>query len=242
VYTAQKIAETKMKIIEGVKSTEDLNVLLRVGWGAETTNRMSFKPADDLKVGDELSITLEKLVEVVEEPKTEAAIKPAENVEGTAETTPVAKAAPKSESEAPCACASETATEVVAEEKKEGEPPTAEEAKRVCEAGAGAGAEAETPCSCTCAAEPAVEAKVEEKEAEPPVDKIGEVEGVVATNVSQENNPRFLLRVVYKKKSEEAPITLEESLKPNDKVRVTIIRTVKAPEPDAAEGAALAGS
>ncbi len=233
MYTAQRIGETKVKVIDGVKSTEDLNVLLRIGWGAETTNRMSFKPADDLGVGDELSVTLEKLVKVVEEPKPEAAIKAAETTGGTG-VQETAQAAPESKSEAPCAA--EPAAETVAGEKKEAEPQPAEGVASAAAVEAGV----ENPCSCACAAEPAAEAPAEEKEAEPPVDKIGEVEGVVASNVSQENNPRFLFRVIYTKKTEEGPITLQESLKPNDRIRVTIIRTLKAPEPEAAEGAALA--
>jgi hypothetical protein len=201
VYTAQKIDEVKMKVIDGVKSTEDLNVLLRVGWGAETTNRMSFKPVDDLMVGDELCVTLEKLEKVVEEPKPEAIDKAAEAAEVTGTQETAEEAAPAVESEAETACT----------------------------------------CACTCAAETAAEPVAEEKkEEEPPVDKIGEVTGVVATNVVQSNNPRLLFRVIYKKKTDEAPLTLGESLKPNDKIKVTIIRTLKAPEPEPAEGAAPA--
>jgi hypothetical protein len=109
--------------------------------------------------------------------------------------------------------------EAPAGEKKEEEPQPAEETAPVDEAGA------ETPCAF---------ALEDKKEEEPPVDKIGEVNGVVATEVTQASNPRFLFRVIYKKKTDEGPLTLEESLKPNDKIKVTIIRTLKAPEPEAA--------
>lgn len=242
MFTTQKIDEVKMKVIDGVKSTDDLNVLLRIGWGAETTNRMAFKPADDLKVGDELSVTVEKLIEVVEQPKPEATAKAAEVVESAGNTQPVptdsGEAAPAAGGETACACAENTVAEAaVAMEKKEEEPELAKEPAPV--AVNETAPVSETESTCSCAAGQATESIIEEPKAEePPVDKIGETIGTLATNVSQENNPRLLLRVIYKKKTDEVPITLAEPLKPRDQIKVTVIRTQKAPEPVPAEGAA----
>jgi len=56
-----KLGEVQSEITADVKKTEDLKVLLRIGWGAETTGKISFKPSEDLKRGDKVKITVEKL-------------------------------------------------------------------------------------------------------------------------------------------------------------------------------------
>jgi len=67
-----KVGEVETKVVEEVKTTDDLKVLIRIGWGAETSSTLAFKPAEALKVGDGLRVTIEKLYEVTEpEPEPE---------------------------------------------------------------------------------------------------------------------------------------------------------------------------
>jgi len=43
-----------------VKKTEDLKVMLKVAW-SERIKEITFKPAEDLKTGDKIKISLEKV-------------------------------------------------------------------------------------------------------------------------------------------------------------------------------------
>ena len=63
-----KIGEIQTEMIGDISTVDVMNVLLRVGWGAETTSRIAFKPAEDLNTGDGIRITIEK---VYEEPEPE---------------------------------------------------------------------------------------------------------------------------------------------------------------------------
>lgn len=58
---ATKLGEVQLETTADVKKTEDLKVLLRIGWGAETTGKISFKPSEDLNKGDKVKVTIEKL-------------------------------------------------------------------------------------------------------------------------------------------------------------------------------------
>ena len=64
--TTVKLGEIQTKIIDDVKKTDELKVLLRIGWGAETTSNLSFKPTEELKIGDEIKVTIEKVYEETE--------------------------------------------------------------------------------------------------------------------------------------------------------------------------------
>jgi hypothetical protein len=86
-----KLGEIQTKVIDGVKSTDELKVLLRYGYGAEITGKLSFNPSEDLKIGDEVKLIIEKVYEEKEmEAEKEAAARElseslkAEGEEGTA--------------------------------------------------------------------------------------------------------------------------------------------------------------
>jgi hypothetical protein len=75
-----KLGEVQMEMTSGVTTAEELKVLLRWGWGAETTGKLAFKPSEELKVGDGIRVLVEKVIiipdpveEKVEE-ATEAAV------------------------------------------------------------------------------------------------------------------------------------------------------------------------
>lgn len=57
---AVKIGEIQSEITADVKKTEDLKLLLRVGW-SDKLKEVSFRPAEDLKKGDKLKVTIEKV-------------------------------------------------------------------------------------------------------------------------------------------------------------------------------------
>ncbi len=57
---AVKIGEIQSEITGDVKKTEDLKLLLRVGW-SDKLKEVTFKPAEDLKKGDKLKVTIEKM-------------------------------------------------------------------------------------------------------------------------------------------------------------------------------------
>lgn len=63
-----KLGEVQTKIIDEVKKTDELKVLLRFGWGGELTGKIAFNPSEDLKVGDEVKVVIER---VYEEPEPE---------------------------------------------------------------------------------------------------------------------------------------------------------------------------
>jgi len=57
---AVKIGEVQAKLSADVKKTEDLSVHLRVSF-SDKLETVRFKPAQDLKKGDTLKITIEKV-------------------------------------------------------------------------------------------------------------------------------------------------------------------------------------
>jgi len=57
---AVKIGEVQAKLSADVKKTEDLGVHLRVSY-SDKLERAKFKPTQDLKRGDTLKITIEKV-------------------------------------------------------------------------------------------------------------------------------------------------------------------------------------
>ena len=57
---AAKIGEVRAKLLADVKKTEDLGVHLRVSY-SDKLEGAKFKPAQDLKKGDTLKITIEKV-------------------------------------------------------------------------------------------------------------------------------------------------------------------------------------
>ncbi len=57
---AVKIGEGTSEITTDVKKTEDMKVSLRVGY-SDRIREMAFKPLEDLKKGDKVKITVEKI-------------------------------------------------------------------------------------------------------------------------------------------------------------------------------------
>jgi len=57
---AVKIGEVQAKLSADVKKTDDLGVYLRVSY-SDKLQTVRFKPAQDLKKGDALKITIEKV-------------------------------------------------------------------------------------------------------------------------------------------------------------------------------------
>ena len=55
-----KIGEVQSEMTANVKKTEDLKVVLRVGW-SDRIKEITFKPGEDLKKGDKIKVTLEKV-------------------------------------------------------------------------------------------------------------------------------------------------------------------------------------
>jgi len=57
---AVKIGEVQAKLSADVKKTDDLGVHLKVSW-SDKLETIKFKPSQDLKKGDTLKITIEKV-------------------------------------------------------------------------------------------------------------------------------------------------------------------------------------
>jgi hypothetical protein len=57
---AVKIGEVQSEMTADVKKTEDVKVLLRVSW-SDKMKEITFKPSEDLKKGDKVKITIEKV-------------------------------------------------------------------------------------------------------------------------------------------------------------------------------------
>jgi hypothetical protein len=57
---AVKMGEITSEMTADVKKTEDMKVLLRVGY-SDKTKETTFKPLEDLKKGDKVKITVEKI-------------------------------------------------------------------------------------------------------------------------------------------------------------------------------------
>jgi len=60
--------------------------------------------------------------------------------------------------------------------------------------------------------------------------KIGEAQGRMFSDINRADNPRVLLRVVYKNKTEEVPIKLSKDLKNYDQIKVTVVKISEAPK------------
>jgi len=57
---AKKIGEVTPEMTADVKKTEDMKVLLKVSY-SEKKKEATFKPSEDLKKGDKIKITVEKI-------------------------------------------------------------------------------------------------------------------------------------------------------------------------------------
>ena len=57
---AVKIGEVTAEMTADVKKTEDMKVLLRVGY-SDKSKEITFKTLEDLKKGDKVKITVEKI-------------------------------------------------------------------------------------------------------------------------------------------------------------------------------------
>ena len=99
-----KLGEVQFEMTGDVKTTEDLKVLLRWGWGAETTNKMAIKPSEDLKIGDGIKVTIEKVV-IVPDPVEETPAVAEAGQEAAAEGEATGEAAVDVEPVAGCECA-----------------------------------------------------------------------------------------------------------------------------------------
>jgi len=55
-----KIGEVTSEITADVKKTEDMKVSLKVSW-SDKIKEITFKPLEDLKKGDKVKITVEKI-------------------------------------------------------------------------------------------------------------------------------------------------------------------------------------
>ena len=55
-----KLGEVQAKVSADVKKTEDMTVSLKVSW-SEKLETVKFKPSEDLKKGDTVKITIEKV-------------------------------------------------------------------------------------------------------------------------------------------------------------------------------------
>ena len=78
-----QIGEVETEMIGDIGIADVMNVYLRIGWGAETTSRIAFKPAEDLNTGDVVKITIEK---IYEEPEPEPEPEPQPEAEEEAAT------------------------------------------------------------------------------------------------------------------------------------------------------------
>jgi len=86
----EKIGEIETEMTGDITTNDTMNVLLRIGWGAETTTGMTIKPAEDLHTGDGVRVIIEK---IIEEPDPEPEPRPeAEAAAGEAAETPEAAA------------------------------------------------------------------------------------------------------------------------------------------------------
>ena len=55
-----KLGEVQSEMTADVKKTEDLKVQLRVEWN-DKMKEIKFKPSEDIKKGDKVKITIEKV-------------------------------------------------------------------------------------------------------------------------------------------------------------------------------------
>jgi hypothetical protein len=122
----EKLAEVELKMLGEVKTTEELKILLRWGWGAETTNKMAIKPSEELKAGDGIKVTIEKITIVpdpIEEPVAETTAEVESEAEAVADPVSAVEAEEKTDPVDGCQCAcscecvEDVAPETSAEEK-----------------------------------------------------------------------------------------------------------------------------
>jgi hypothetical protein len=57
---AVKIGEVQSEMTADVKKTDDLKVFLKISW-SDKMKEIAFKPSEDLKKGDKVKITVEKV-------------------------------------------------------------------------------------------------------------------------------------------------------------------------------------
>jgi uncharacterized Zn finger protein len=57
---AVKIGEVQSEMTTDVKKTDELKVILKVDW-KDKMKEIKFKPSEDLKKGDKVKITIEKV-------------------------------------------------------------------------------------------------------------------------------------------------------------------------------------
>jgi hypothetical protein len=57
---AVKLGEVQSEMTADVKKTDSLKVLLRVDW-SDKMKEITFKPSEDLKKGDKVKITVERV-------------------------------------------------------------------------------------------------------------------------------------------------------------------------------------
>jgi hypothetical protein len=101
----EKIGEIETEVVGDITTADTLNVLLRIGWGAETTTSMTINPAEDLHAGDGVRVIIEKIIEEPDpepEPQPEAEAATAEAT-AAAETEAKTEAAEAAAPEAPAA-------------------------------------------------------------------------------------------------------------------------------------------
>ena len=58
--TAVKLGEVQSEMTADVKKTDNMKVLLRVDW-SDKMKEITFKPSEDLKKGDKVKISIEKM-------------------------------------------------------------------------------------------------------------------------------------------------------------------------------------
>jgi len=58
---ATKIGEVETEITAEVNKMQDLKAIIRINQGAEATGKIEFKPSGNLKKGDKVKITIEKI-------------------------------------------------------------------------------------------------------------------------------------------------------------------------------------
>jgi hypothetical protein len=66
-----KIGQAQGQMTSDISMEEDLRVLLRVNWTAKS-KEIAFKPEEDLKRGDKVRVTVEKISEAPKAENTES--------------------------------------------------------------------------------------------------------------------------------------------------------------------------
>lgn len=58
---AVKIGEFQTVLGSDIKKADDLRPVFRLNWGAEVTSKIDFHVSENLKKGDKIKITIEKI-------------------------------------------------------------------------------------------------------------------------------------------------------------------------------------